>query len=87
MVIASAREGSFFAGADMSRVAAVKSLAACDIERLCAAGRSLFGRLSSRPWPSVAVINGVCLGGGLELALACDLRVATDAPHTRLGFP
>ncbi len=87
VVIASAREGSFFAGADMSRVAAIHSLAAPEIERLCAAGRSLFGRLSSRPWPSVAVIDGVCLGGGLELALACDLRVATDAPHTRLGFP
>ena len=87
VVIASAREGSFFAGADMSRVASLKSLAAAEIERLCAAGRSLFGRLSSRPWPSVAVIDGVCLGGGLELALACDLRVATDAPHTRLGFP
>jgi 3-hydroxyacyl-CoA dehydrogenase/enoyl-CoA hydratase/3-hydroxybutyryl-CoA epimerase/3-hydroxyacyl-CoA dehydrogenase/enoyl-CoA hydratase/3-hydroxybutyryl-CoA epimerase/enoyl-CoA isomerase len=87
LVIASAREGSFFAGADMSRVAALKTLAAHEIQRLCAAGRSLFGRLSSRPWPSVAVIDGVCLGGGLELALACDLRVATDSPHTRLGFP
>lgn len=87
VVIASARDGSFFAGADMSRVAALHSLAAPEIERLCAAGRSLFGRLSSRPWPSAAVIDGVCLGGGLELALACDLRVATDAPHTRLGFP
>jgi 3-hydroxyacyl-CoA dehydrogenase/enoyl-CoA hydratase/carnithine racemase len=87
VVITSAREGSFFAGADMSRVASLKSLATAEIERLCAAGRSLFGRLSSHRWPSVAVIDGVCLGGGLELALACDLRVATDAPHTRLGFP
>ena len=87
IIIASARDGSFFAGADMHRVAALKMTAAEEIERLCAAGRLLFGRLSSRPWPSVAVIDGVCLGGGLELALACDLRVATDAAHTRLGFP
>jgi 3-hydroxyacyl-CoA dehydrogenase/enoyl-CoA hydratase/3-hydroxybutyryl-CoA epimerase/3-hydroxyacyl-CoA dehydrogenase/enoyl-CoA hydratase/3-hydroxybutyryl-CoA epimerase/enoyl-CoA isomerase len=87
LVIASARDGSFFAGADMSRVAGLKTLAADEIQRLCAGGRSLFGRLSSRPWPSVAVIDGVCLGGGLELALACDMRVATDSPHTRLGFP
>ena len=87
LIIASARDGSFFAGADMERVAALHTMAAPEIERLCAAGRSLFARLSSRPWPSVAVINGTCLGGGLELALACDMRVATDAPHTRLGFP
>jgi 3-hydroxyacyl-CoA dehydrogenase/enoyl-CoA hydratase/carnithine racemase len=87
LIIASAREGSFFAGADMQRVAALHRLPAADIERLCAAGRSLFARLSSRPWPSVAVIDGACLGGGLELALACDMRLATDALHTRLGFP
>lgn len=87
LFIASSRDRSFFAGADMNRLAALKSVSAKEIQRLCAAGRSLFGRLSSRPWPSVAVIDGVCLGGGLELALGCDMRVATDAAHTRLGFP
>jgi len=50
-------------------------------------GRSLFARLSRLPWPSVAVIDGVCLGGGWEVALACDLRVATVAEPTLLGFP
>jgi 3-hydroxyacyl-CoA dehydrogenase/enoyl-CoA hydratase/carnithine racemase len=87
LIIASGRPGSFFAGADIARVARLRESNAEEIQRLSAAGRALFGRLSSRPWPSVAVIDGVCLGGGLELALACDFRVATRAAHTTLGFP
>ena len=87
LVLRSARPGSFFAGADVSRLDEVRRLPEAEIARLCDVGRSLFSRLSRLPWPSVAVIDGVCLGGGLELALACDLRVATDAEHTLLGFP
>ena len=87
LVLRSARPGSFFAGADVARLDEVRRLPEAEIARLCDMGRSLFARLSRLPWPSVAVIDGVCLGGGLELALACDLRVATDAEHTLLGFP
>ena len=87
LIVASGRPGSFFAGADIARLERLRESTPAEIERLCGVGRGLFARLSSRPWPSVAVIDGVCLGGGLELALACDLRVATTAPHTRLGFP
>ena len=87
VVIQSSRPGSFFAGADVSRLEQLHAMPAPEIERLCAAGRAVFARLSSQPWPSVAIIDGICLGGGLELALACDVRVATDANHTALGFP
>jgi 3-hydroxyacyl-CoA dehydrogenase/enoyl-CoA hydratase/3-hydroxybutyryl-CoA epimerase/3-hydroxyacyl-CoA dehydrogenase/enoyl-CoA hydratase/3-hydroxybutyryl-CoA epimerase/enoyl-CoA isomerase len=87
LVLRSARAGSFFAGADVGRIDEVRNLPEVEIARLCDAGRALFARLSRLPWPSVAVIDGVCLGGGLEMALACDLRVATDAEHTLLGFP
>ena len=87
LVLRSSRVGSFFAGADVARLDDVRRLPEAEIARLCDMGRSLFARLSRLPWPSVAVIDGVCLGGGLELALACDLRVATDAEHTLLGFP
>ena len=87
LVLRSGREGSFFAGADVARLADVRGQSESEIVRACDAGRELFARLSRLPWPSVAVIDGVCLGGGLELALACDMRVATDAEHTLLGFP
>jgi 3-hydroxyacyl-CoA dehydrogenase/enoyl-CoA hydratase/carnithine racemase len=87
LVLRSAREASFFAGADIGRLERLQQESPVEIERLCAVGRGLFAELSSQPWPSVAVIDGVCLGGGLELALGCDLRIATPASHTVLGFP
>jgi 3-hydroxyacyl-CoA dehydrogenase/enoyl-CoA hydratase/3-hydroxybutyryl-CoA epimerase/3-hydroxyacyl-CoA dehydrogenase/enoyl-CoA hydratase/3-hydroxybutyryl-CoA epimerase/enoyl-CoA isomerase len=87
VVLRSTREGSFFAGADIARLERLHGMPPEEIERLCAAGQAVFSRLSSQPWPSVAIIDGICLGGGLELALACDLRVATDSPQTSLGCP
>ena len=87
VVIRSGRDGSFFAGADISRIDRLWDRTDAEIEALCDAGRALFGRLSARPWPSVAIIDGACLGGGLELALGCDLRVATTDARTLLGLP
>ena len=87
VVLCSGRHGSFFAGAEIARLELLATRTAAEIERLCAAGRELFGRLSNRGWPTVAVIDGACLGGGLELALACDFRIATTAAHTSLGLP
>lgn len=87
LILASGRPGSFFSGADIGRLETLLRAAPPDIEWICQAGRDLFARLASRPWPSVAVIDGACLGGGLEIALACDARITTSAPHTALGFP
>lgn len=87
VVLRSGRSGSFFAGADLDRVERLLDADAGSIERDSDGVRRLFARLGGRPWPTVALIEGVCLGGGLELALACDFRVAVASPATRLGFP
>jgi len=87
ILLRSARSESFFAGADIARLDELRLRTGDEIEGLCNAGRRLFNRLSEAPWPSIAIIDGVCLGGGLEMALACDLRIATREPRTVLGFP
>ncbi len=50
-------------------------------------GQRIFGKIADLPFPSVAAINGTCLGGGLELALCCTGRIVTDHPRTALGLP
>ena len=87
VLLCSGRPGSFFAGADIDRLETILGADSAAIEQACSAGRQLYARLSSNSWPTVAVIDGVCLGGGLEIALACDYRVATSAEGTLLGFP
>jgi 3-hydroxyacyl-CoA dehydrogenase/enoyl-CoA hydratase/carnithine racemase len=73
----------FCAGADITAFPNVTPDLAREGSR---AGHELFGRLRALPYPSVAAVNGVCLGGGLEVALHCDARtIATTVRH--LGFP
>ncbi len=86
VVIRSGRPGSFFAGADVSRLESLRARPPAEIADLCARGKAVFAKLTAT-FPTAAVIDGACLGGGLELALACDLRVATSESHTVLGLP
>jgi 3-hydroxyacyl-CoA dehydrogenase/enoyl-CoA hydratase/carnithine racemase len=87
LLVGSLRDDSFLAGADIGQIDTVRSLPPARLKELCDNGRNLLGMFASLPWPSVAVIDGVCLGGGLELALACDLRIATEKRKTILGMP
>ncbi len=85
LIIRSAKEGQFIAGADINEILAVTQAAeAAEKARM---GQELMDTLETLPFPTVAVIDGACLGGGLELALACTYRVAGDGPQVKLSLP
>jgi len=85
VVIASAKDKGFIAGADIEQFGEWDDEEA--ITRFIQKGQNVFRQLERLPQPTVALITGFCLGGGLELALACDYRIALDDPQTRLGLP
>ncbi len=85
LVVTSGKADSFVAGADITMLAACKSEA--DAKTLSQQGHVVFSELEGLSIPVVAAINGACLGGGLELALACHLRVCSDDKKTMLGVP
>ena len=84
LVIRSAKDKVFIAGADLK---SIRALPPDKVEALLALGQSTFNRLAALPMLKVAMIHGACVGGGYELALACDLRVASDDELTRIGLP
>ncbi|RPD88473.1 3-hydroxyacyl-CoA dehydrogenase NAD-binding domain-containing protein [Luteimonas sp. 100069] len=85
LVIRSAKAKGFIAGADIREFQAfdAKGTIGDSIRR----GQMAFQRLAELPCPTVAAIHGFCMGGGTEIALACDYRVASDVPSTRIGLP
>lgn len=85
LVIVSGKADSFIAGADIAMIAACDS--AQQAEKLARQGQKVMAEIAALPVPVVAAIHGACLGGGLELALACHHRVCTLDDKTRLGLP
>lgn len=85
LVVRSAKQDNFIAGADINELAELSD--AESATRISSLGQDIFGRLERLPFPTLAAIDGSCLGGGLELALACDYRVASNNSKTRLGLP
>ncbi len=81
-VITAAGDRCFAAGGDLQELDAIRSVE--DAEAMSKRGRRALDSIRSFPLPVVAGLNGLALGGGAELAMACDLRVA--APHAELGF-
>ncbi|MCB9507927.1 MAG: fatty acid oxidation complex subunit alpha FadJ [Myxococcales bacterium] len=85
VVLRSGKPDSFVAGADIRMLKRVHTAdEAADLSR---AAQAAFARLEGLPIPVVAAIHGACLGGGLELALACTARVVSDDRRTELGLP
>lgn len=85
LVIHSLKAKGFIAGADLNTFVHL-GYAAQAVEFL-RKGQAVFSYLESMKIPTLAMINGFCMGGGLELALACDYRIATDDKDTRIGLP
>jgi len=85
MVLMSGKSAGFIAGADLEEYAKVEAVA--DIKAIVERNWTLFNRVEAMPWPTLALIRGHCMGGGLELSLACRYRIAVDEPATRLALP
>ena len=85
LVIRSGKEGAFIAGADVEAIAALSSVA--EARAASAEGQRIFRRIQRLRVPTIAAVDGACMGGGTELILHCDYRVASDRSSTSIGLP
>lgn len=85
VIIASGKKTGFIAGADIAQFTQFKDIN--DAHDVLVTGQHILDKLEALKLPTVALIDGFCLGGGLELALACRYRIAEDGSKTRLGLP
>ena len=88
VVFHSLKSSGFIAGANIQEFEAIgKTDDVAAAEKLIKMGYDLYERLAAVKYPTLALIKGFCMGGGLELAMACRYRVAVDDPATRMGLP
>jgi len=85
VVIHSTKDGAFIAGADVDAIGALEDPIVA--KKQIGLGQSIYNDLASISVPTLAAIDGVCMGGGVEMALACDYRILSDSPKTTLGLP
>jgi 3-hydroxyacyl-CoA dehydrogenase/enoyl-CoA hydratase/3-hydroxybutyryl-CoA epimerase len=85
LILVSAKPGQFVAGADLAML--TDQLSAAQISAASRAMHAIVRAIGALPFTTVAAINGSALGGGFELALACDWRIAADSPSVRIGLP
>jgi enoyl-CoA hydratase len=87
LVLTSGKPGVFMAGADLKELASATGVDHSPARALIETGRNVLNALENMPFPTVACIDGAALGGGLELGLACDYRLAGTHPKARVGLP
>jgi enoyl-CoA hydratase/carnithine racemase len=87
LVLASAKQGIFIAGADLKFFANVPAPNNSQVRELIEFGNATLNLLEELPFPTCAAINGAAVGGGLEVALACDFRLCGSDPKVELGLP
>jgi len=85
LILLSGKEGNFIAGAKIEEIENITDPK--DGAEKAAMGQAVFSKIAALPFPTIAVIDGACVGGGLELVLACDYRLARDSEKTRIGLP
>ena len=85
LIIHSSKKNGFLAGADITEFTKLETTQAA-FEKL-RFGQDVFLLIEQLPFPSLALIHGFCLGGGMELALACTYRVAENSPKCKMGLP
>ena len=84
-VMISRKPRIFIAGADIGEIQNLKD--PDTTQKICGRGQDIMNQIEDLPIPVIATINGACLGGGCEMALACDYRIASDDSSTQIGLP
>lgn len=85
LIVTGISEKMFCVGADINLINGINTVKAG--EKAARKGQSVFNLIEELPCTTVAAISGPCVGGGFELALACDYRVITDSPFSQIGLP
>src|SRR4051794_14846607 len=85
LIITSAKKSIFIAGADLKTL--LRQAQSGELRAFIAEGQQVFNRIAALRIPTCAIIHGACAGGGYEVTLACDYRIASDDPATRIGLP
>ncbi len=85
LIITSAKKSIFIAGADLKTL--MRQAASGEMRAFIAEGQRVFNRIAALKIPTCAAIHGACAGGGYEITLACDYRIASNDPATKIGLP
>jgi len=87
LLFRSGKPGQFIAGADLKELAALAFASKEQVAQAISLGHKLYGTIGQLPFPTIALVDGNCMGGGTELALAFDERIASTSPETKIQLP